>query len=82
MKLIQPFGRAGALDQLGYDIEVIPVNDFNRLSIEMFEREVFRCDIRNLMFNMPAEDDPVCQRALRAVDEANRRMSSEDNVPK
>lgn len=71
---------AGALNELKYEINVIAINQYNRLSIEMFDREVFRCDIRNLLFNMPAEDDPVCQRAVKAVEEAKSRMGAEKSV--
>lgn len=69
-----------ALLELGYEIEVIAINQYNRLSIEMFDREVFRCDIRNLLFNMPADEDPVCQRAVKAVEEAKSRMCAEKSV--
>lgn len=47
----------------------------------MKEREIFRCDIRNLLFNMHYVDDKVGRRLVRAVEEARKRMYSENNVP-
>ncbi|XP_050309382.1 uncharacterized protein LOC126745544 [Anthonomus grandis grandis] len=75
-------GLCGALTGLGYEFILVPINEYNRMSVEIYDREIFRCDIRNLMFNMPIEEDPVGQRALAAIEEARRRMcavESEDN---
>ncbi|KAL1491146.1 hypothetical protein ABEB36_011787 [Hypothenemus hampei] len=74
-------GLKRALINLGYTTETIPINEYNRVSIQMFQSEIFRCDIRNLMFNMPAEDDPVCQRALAAIEDAKLRMGVMEKVP-
>lgn len=65
---------------MGYEIEVVPIGEYNRFSIEMFDRIIFSCDIRNLGFNVQIEDDPVCQRALKAVEEARHRMSLDESV--
>lgn len=45
-------------------------------------REVFRCDIRNLYFNIDCADDPVCQRLISVVEEAKERMYDLNNLPK
>ncbi|XP_023025308.1 UPF0728 protein C10orf53 homolog [Leptinotarsa decemlineata] len=68
------------LSELGYEIEVAEVNLFNRVEIEMFERRIFIGDIRNFKFNESYEDDPVCQKAVAAVEEAKSRMAVEENV--
>lgn len=62
------------LDSLGYQFELIEISEYNRLTIEMCDREIFRCDIRNLMFNLPVDDDLVCQRAVKVIEEASNRM--------
>lgn len=45
-------------------------------------REIFRCDIKNLYFNIDCEDDIVCQRLISVVQEANERMYDLNNLPK
>lgn len=47
----------------------------------MKEREVFRCDIRNLLFNMCYMDDKIGNRLVAAVQEARSRMYCDDNMP-
>lgn len=47
----------------------------------MKEREIFRCDIRNLLFNMSYMDDKIGRRLVAAVEEARKRMYSENNIP-
>ncbi|XP_030761281.1 uncharacterized protein LOC115886327 [Sitophilus oryzae] len=71
-------GLFAELTDLGYEVEVIEINQYNRVEIKMFDRIIFRCDIRNLMFNMACEDDPVCQIAVKAVEEAKTRMARLD----
>lgn len=48
--------------------------------MEMKEREVFRCDIKNLYFNMDCEEDPVCKKLVAAVEEAKIRMYNQSNI--
>lgn len=69
------------LTKLGYGIEFVPSIHPNRLTVVMKDREVFRCDIRNLLFNMFYADDVVAKRLVAAVQEARRRFYDEDNVP-
>lgn len=69
------------LTNLGYEIEYIPSFHLNRLTVEMKGREIFRCDIRNLVFNMHYCDDVVGKRVVGAVEEARSRMYHEDNIP-
>ncbi|KAF7271363.1 hypothetical protein GWI33_015719 [Rhynchophorus ferrugineus] len=68
------YGLLAHLDSLGYEVDLIEINEYNRLTIEMCNREIFRCDIRNLLFNVPFDDDQVCQRAIKVIEEANNRM--------
>ncbi|CAH1183430.1 unnamed protein product [Phaedon cochleariae] len=75
-------GLLRCLSNLGYEIELIPVSLLNRFEIEMCDRKIFVGDITNLKFNMECEDDVVCKRAVAAVEEANSRMSVEDNIPR
>ncbi|KAJ8942340.1 hypothetical protein NQ314_010094 [Rhamnusium bicolor] len=75
-------GLYNCLTNMGYEIEIIEVNLINRLTIEIYNRAIFSCDIRNLMFNLDCEDDVVCQKAVSAVQEANARMAAEINIPK
>lgn len=69
------------LTKLGYAIEYIPSIHLNRLTIVMKEREIFRCDIRNLLFNMDYCDDVVGKRLVAAVEEARKRIYNENNIP-
>lgn len=70
------------LSRLGYAIELVEVHQINRLVVELLDRPIFVCDIRNLKFNIDYEDDPVCKRAVAAIEEARQRFIADDNVPK
>lgn len=48
----------------------------------MKDIEVFRCNIRFLSFNIPCEDDEVCQNAVKAVQDAENSLFTDDNVMK
>lgn len=73
--------RLGHMTELGYELELIPSTHLNRLVIEMKGVEVFRCDIRNLMFNVDASNDPVCTRAINAILSAEPQIYSDENLP-
>lgn len=47
----------------------------------MKECEIFRCDIRNLLFNMSFTDDKVGHRLVATLEEARKRLYSEKNLP-
>ncbi|KAJ8978428.1 hypothetical protein NQ317_019666 [Molorchus minor] len=70
------------LSKLGYEIELIQINLLNRLSIEMADRIIYRCNIRYLSFNMDCNDDNICERAVFAIEEAKSRMLTDKNIPK
>ncbi|CAH2075053.1 unnamed protein product, partial [Iphiclides podalirius] len=63
------------LQKLGYRVDLVPVEYINYCMLEMCGHEVFRCNIRNLRFNVPAESDPVCSRAVEAVADASAQFS-------
>lgn len=75
------FSRLGHMTELGYELELIPSSHLNRLVIEMKGVEVFRCDIRNLLFNVDASRDPVCTRAVNAILSAEPQIYNEENIP-
>lgn len=64
-----------------YEVEIIPCQHLNRLTVEMEGSIIFQCDIRHLLFNMECEDDAVCQRVIAAIDEAANRIYCDKNVP-
>ncbi|KAG5900018.1 hypothetical protein JTB14_009101 [Gonioctena quinquepunctata] len=70
------------LSELNYEIELEEVNLLNRVEIVMCKRRIFIGDVRNFKFNLDYEDDPVCQKAVAAVEEAKSRMIHEENIPK
>lgn len=63
------------LEDNDYKVEIIQVNHLNKLAIELFDREIFLADIRNLKFNIYWEDDVLCKRIIRTIREAESRMS-------
>lgn len=50
------------------------------MTIEMKDMEIFRCDIRNLQFNVTCDYDVVCKRAIKAVIEATKLLYTDENV--
>lgn len=64
---------------MGYEIEIVPSIHINRLTLEIFDRVIFRCDIRNLPFNLEC-DDTVCKRIIDVVNEATERLYADDNL--
>ncbi|CAG4936819.1 unnamed protein product [Colias eurytheme] len=62
------------LQTLGFRVDLIPVDFVNYCMIEMCGHEVFRCNIKNLCFNTPSEQDPVCRRAINAVVESSGKF--------
>ncbi|RZC40111.1 uncharacterized protein BDFB_007887 [Asbolus verrucosus] len=70
------------LNELGYEVELVPSSFLNLLQIELQNKRIFRGDIRNLMFNMDCEDDPVAKRIIGCIAEARQRFDSIDNVPR
>ncbi|CAH0557623.1 unnamed protein product [Brassicogethes aeneus] len=65
------------LEDHNLTVEVFPTNLLNRVSVEMCDKTIFTCDITNLKFNIDADDDAVCRRAVEAVLEA--KTASEEN---
>lgn len=61
-------------------MDQIPSAHLNRLAVEMKGVEIFRCNIKNLLFNMDCKDDPLCQKIILAAKEAAERLLSEENV--
>ncbi|KAL3282569.1 hypothetical protein HHI36_005747 [Cryptolaemus montrouzieri] len=75
-------GLMSKLSELGFHIELIPTNHLERLTIEMRNREIFRCNIKFLKYNMDFEDDEIAMRAVNAVREAHSRIYNESNIPR
>lgn len=48
----------------------------------MLGRQIFRCDIRNLLFNIDGDQDPVCQLLVESVEETKKRFYAKRNVSK
>ncbi|XP_072940882.1 cytochrome P450 6B6-like [Epargyreus clarus] len=63
------------LQKLGFRVDLVPVDYVNYCMIEICGYEVFRCNIKNLSFNTPAEQDVVCRRAINAVMASSTRLS-------
>ncbi|CAH1975986.1 unnamed protein product [Acanthoscelides obtectus] len=74
-------GLIHCLSALGYEVELIEIAALDRLVIEMADRPVFMCSLQHLGFNRECQDDPVCQKAVAAVQEANIRFNDVSNVP-
>ncbi|VEN57547.1 unnamed protein product [Callosobruchus maculatus] len=74
-------GLVRCLSDLGFEIEIIEIGALDRLVIEMADRPIFMCNLQHLGFNMECEDDPVCQKAVAAVQEAKTRFDDSTNVP-
>ncbi|XP_060518653.1 UPF0728 protein C10orf53 homolog [Cylas formicarius] len=68
------FGLLKALEALGYEIKSVPSDELNRLSVAMCNIEIFKCNITNLKFNMLCQDDILCRRIVKAVEEASSRI--------
>ncbi|XP_071056984.1 uncharacterized protein [Onthophagus taurus] len=75
-------GLVEALTKRNFMVELIQTEHLNRLTIDIYGVTIFRCDIRNLLFNVCADNDVVCLRALDAIEEASKRIFSDTNVPK
>ncbi|XP_063621093.1 uncharacterized protein LOC134793444 [Cydia splendana] len=54
------------LRRLGYRVDLNPVEYINYCVFEIMGYEVFRCNIRNLLFNTECDSDPVASRAVQA----------------
>lgn len=76
------YGLLRYLKQHNYELEVYKVNLFNRLAVEMYDRQIFIADIRNFKFNIDCEDDVVCTRAIEAIKEAEMRILKEQCADK
>ncbi|XP_049703255.2 uncharacterized protein LOC126056002 [Helicoverpa armigera] len=61
------FGLRDRLQKLGFRMDLIPVPFINYCMLEMCGHEVFRCNIKNLKFNVSSTRDPTCRRAIEAV---------------
>lgn len=70
------------LGELGYEVELIPTNRLNNLTIHLMDKQIYRCDIRYLMFNIEFEDDPVVQNIVKSVEETQALFNAEQNVAK
>ncbi|KAF2905350.1 hypothetical protein ILUMI_00826 [Ignelater luminosus] len=68
------------LTKMGYKIELIPSPHFERVTVVMKGREIFRCNITHLQFNIECEKDIICERLVDAVKEAQDRLYSKNNV--
>ncbi|XP_044266979.1 UPF0728 protein v1g117062-like isoform X1 [Tribolium madens] len=68
------------LSELGYELELIPTNRLNNLTIHLRDKQIFRCDLRYLMFNIEFEDDPVCQNVVKSVEETRALFDAEQNI--
>lgn len=66
---------------MGYYIEIIESTHINRVTIMMKDMEIFRCDIRNLLFNLPSDLDLVCMRVIKAVKEGEQLLYGDHNIP-
>ncbi|XP_044750406.1 UPF0728 protein C10orf53 homolog [Coccinella septempunctata] len=75
-------GLLSELSRLSFHIELIPTKHLERLTIEMRNREIFRCNIKYLKYNMDYEDDPMAQKIVAAVQEAHSRIYNESNIPR
>ncbi|CAG9115798.1 unnamed protein product [Plutella xylostella] len=60
--------------KLGYRVDLVPVEFRNYCVLEMCGYEIFRCNISNLSFNTSCAPDPVCARAVAAVESASLRL--------
>ncbi|XP_053603219.1 UPF0728 protein v1g117062-like isoform X3 [Plodia interpunctella] len=67
-------GLRDRLQTMGYRVQLIPEKFENYCMIEMCGHEVFRCNLKNLMYNTPFYMDPVCLRAVEAVQEARIKL--------
>ncbi|XP_028160503.1 UPF0728 protein C10orf53 homolog [Ostrinia furnacalis] len=72
-------GLRDRLQTLGYRVDLVQVLFVNYCMLEICGHEVFRCNIQNLLFNMPYESDPVCQRAVKAVQQATVMLNRARN---
>ncbi|KAK9870490.1 hypothetical protein WA026_008048 [Henosepilachna vigintioctopunctata] len=81
-KLERLHGVLTELSSIGFHIELIPTKHLERLSIEMRNREIFRCNIKYLKYNMDFEDDEMAKNLVQAVKEAHGRFYNESNTPK
>ncbi|KAK9744034.1 Uncharacterized protein family UPF0728 [Popillia japonica] len=75
-------GLLRGLTQKQYEVEIIPSIHLNRLDVKMLENIIFQCDIRNLLFNIDYESDPVCMRIIAVIEEAEARFFADRNVPR
>ncbi|XP_011551050.3 UPF0728 protein v1g117062 [Plutella xylostella] len=67
-------GLRDQLLKLGYRVDLVPVEFRNYCVLEMCGYEIFRCNISNLSFNTSCAPDPVCARAVAAVESASLRL--------
>ncbi|XP_004924303.1 UPF0728 protein v1g117062 [Bombyx mori] len=67
-------GLRDRLQKLGFRVDLVPVEYINYCVLEMCGHEIFRCNIQNLLFNMPHTTDPVCNRAVQAVVESSAKF--------
>ncbi|XP_044266980.1 UPF0728 protein v1g117062-like isoform X2 [Tribolium madens] len=74
------YGLLKKLSELGYELELIPTNRLNNLTIHLRDKQIFRCDLRYLMFNIEFEDDPVCQNVVKSVEETRALFDAEQNI--
>lgn len=54
----------------------------DRLSVEILGREIYRCNIKNLQFNIECENDIICRKLVDIVQEASSRLYAVRNFPK
>ncbi|XP_026729660.1 UPF0728 protein C10orf53 homolog isoform X1 [Trichoplusia ni] len=64
------------LQRLGYRVDLVPVDCHNYCMLELNGHQVFRCNIQSFHFNTSIRRDPICQRAVNAVQNASQRMMS------
>ncbi|EFA03664.1 UPF0728 protein C10orf53 homolog [Tribolium castaneum] len=74
------YGLLTKLSELGYELELIATNRLNNLTIHLRDKQIYRCDLRYLMFNIDYEDDPVCQNIVKSVEETRALFDAEQNL--
>lgn len=70
------------LKRRGYGVELVPTLHRDRLVFEILGKEVFRLNIRYLMFNHHCTFDEICRDAIEKIDEAVSRIYCLLNIPK
>ncbi|CAH0627284.1 unnamed protein product [Chrysodeixis includens] len=67
-------GLQDAVRKLGFRVDLVAVDHVNYCMIEMCGHEIFRCNIKQLQFNMTSHRDVVAQRAIDAVIQSSAKF--------